>query len=158
MKLKKLIKILHPDTLVAIVDGDSYIKVAKISTLDKSLKKRQVDKLYSTSSDNSFELCIELKKWRKREWAMGKKYIVIESRGYDRRGLKVGDIVTKVEGSTNGSLYELPKHLHGKGYNAIVYDEHLNLKEDNYFYIPEDYLEEIKEDVKWKTHVEDSIR
>ena len=26
-------------------------------------------------------------------------------------------------------------YLHGKGYNAIVYDEHLNLKEDNYFYI-----------------------
>ena len=61
MKLKKLIKVLHPDTVVAIVDGDSYIKVVEISMLDNSLKKRQVDKLYSTRSDNSFDLCIELK-------------------------------------------------------------------------------------------------
>lgn len=61
MKLKKLIKILHPDTVIAIIDGDSDIKVLKISTLDSSLKERQVDKLYPTRSDNPYDFYIELK-------------------------------------------------------------------------------------------------
>ncbi len=61
MKLKKLIKVLHPDTVIAIVDGDSDIKVVKISTLDNYLKERQVNRLYPTRSDNAFDLYIELK-------------------------------------------------------------------------------------------------
>lgn len=62
-------------------------------------------------------------------------------------GLKSGDIVTKIEGSTHDNLYELPKHLHGNGHNADIHDKHLNLK-DNYIYLSEDDLEEIEKQLK----------
>lgn len=61
MKLRKLITVLHPDTVIAIIDGDSDIKVLKISTLDNSLKERQVNILYPARSDNAYDLYIELK-------------------------------------------------------------------------------------------------
>ena len=59
-------------------------------------------------------------------------------------GLKIGDVVTLVEGSVENDLYELPKYLHGKGHKADMYDLHLNLKENNYIYLSELDLEEIK--------------
>ena len=59
-------------------------------------------------------------------------------------GLKIGDVVTLVEGSSENDLYELPKHLHGTGHKADMYDLHLNLKENNYMYLNELDLEEIK--------------
>lgn len=61
MKLKDLIKVLHPDTVVAIVDGDSDIKVFKISKLDNELKERQVKMLYPVRNYNAYDFCIELK-------------------------------------------------------------------------------------------------
>ena len=61
MKVKNLIKVLHSDTVIAIVDGNSDIKVLKISTLDSSLKERQVHRLYPASSANAYDLYIELK-------------------------------------------------------------------------------------------------
>lgn len=61
MKLKRLIKVLHPDTVVAVVDGDSDIKVVKVSKLDNSLKERQVNMLCTTRGDQSFDLYIDLK-------------------------------------------------------------------------------------------------
>lgn len=50
-------------------------------------------------------------------------------------GLKIGDIVTLVEGSIDNDLYELPKHLHGTGHHGQIYDVHLHLKENNYVYL-----------------------
>lgn len=76
---------------------------------------------------------------------MSKKYRVTNNRIYESYGLKINDIVTKVEVSTEDNLYELPKHLHGRGHTASVYDKHLNLQERNYIYIDIDHLEEIKE-------------
>lgn len=76
---------------------------------------------------------------------MSKKYRVTKNGIYDAYGLKVGDVVTKVDGSVQDNLYELPKHLHGKGHTAGLYDEHLNLQEHNYIYIHIDDLEEIEE-------------
>lgn len=76
---------------------------------------------------------------------MSKKYRVANNYIYEEFGLKVGDIVTKIEGSVEDDLYELPKHLHGKGHNADVHDNHLKLQERNYIYISKKYLEEIKE-------------
>ena len=61
MKLKKLIKVLHPDTFVAVVDGDSEMIVIKVSKLNSELKERQVKMLYTTRSDQSFDIYIELK-------------------------------------------------------------------------------------------------
>ena len=61
MKLRKLIKALHPDTVVGIIDGDSDIKVVKISTLDNSLKERQIHILYPADSANVYDLLIVLK-------------------------------------------------------------------------------------------------
>lgn len=82
-----------------------------------------------------------------KKYRVTKKYNIYES-----DGLKVGDIVTKVDGSVDDDLYELPKHLHGKGHTADVYNEHLNLKEPNYIYIQKSYLEEIKENKKVKKY------
>ena len=62
-------------------------------------------------------------------------------------GLKIGDIVTLVEGSVENDLYELPEHLHGKGHKADMYDPHLNLKDNNYMYLSELDLEEIKAEI-----------
>lgn len=64
----------------------------------------------------------------------------------DGFGLKIGDIVTLVEGSTDDDLYELPEHLHGKGHNGGKYDQHLNLKECNYLYLSAFDLQEINDD------------
>jgi hypothetical protein len=75
---------------------------------------------------------------------MSKKYRVINNGIYEKFGLKVGDIVTKIEGSFQDKLYELPKHLHGKGHTAYMFDKHLNLQERNYIYMEEYDLEEIK--------------
>lgn len=61
MKLKRLIKILHPSTVVAIQDGYSDIKVVTVSKLDNELKERQVKMLYETRDDNPYDLYIELK-------------------------------------------------------------------------------------------------
>lgn len=61
----------------------------------------------------------------------------------DVYGLKIGDIVTLVEGSVEGDLYELPKHLHGTGHRGDIYDEHLHLKENNYIYLNVFNLQEI---------------
>lgn len=61
MKLKKLIKVLHPSTVVAIQDGYSDIKVIKVSKLNNELKERQVKMLYPTTNDNPYDLYIELK-------------------------------------------------------------------------------------------------
>lgn len=78
---------------------------------------------------------------------MSKQYRVTNSDVYENYKLKVGDIVTKIEGPTdsNFDLYELPEHLHGRGHNASLYDGRLELKEPNYLYIYPDDLEEIKE-------------
>lgn len=83
---------------------------------------------------------------KRRAKKMSKKYRVVTTNEYYDclLGLKVGDIVTKIEGSNN-DLYELPKHLRGRGHSANILDGHLNLKKPNYAYIPEDYLEEIKD-------------
>ena len=62
-------------------------------------------------------------------------------------GLKIGDVVTLVEGSVENDLYELPKRLYGKGHKADMYDLHLNLKENNYMYLSEFDLEEIKVEI-----------
>lgn len=75
---------------------------------------------------------------------MSKKYKVIDNDSYEYFGLKVGDIVTKIEGSTNNDLYELPKHLHGKGHTAAIQNGHLNLQEPNYFYLARHRLKRIK--------------
>ena len=64
----------------------------------------------------------------------------------DGMGLKVGDIVTLVEGSSNDALYELPERLHGNGHAGWMYDSHLDLKEYNYLYIDRNNLELIKDD------------
>lgn len=61
-------------------------------------------------------------------------------------GLKIGDVVTLVEGSVENDLYELPKKLHGKGHDGSLYDPHLNLKENNYMYLSALDLVEIKDD------------
>lgn len=61
-------------------------------------------------------------------------------------GLKIGDVVTLVEGSTDNDLYELPKRLHGKGHKGRSYDRHLDLKENNYLYLSAFDLKEIKDD------------
>lgn len=71
------------------------------------------------------------------------KVINVSSNYY---GLKIGDVVTLVEGSSEGDLYELPPRLHGKGHMASKYDPHLNLKEPNYVYIISPDLEEVKDD------------
>ena len=92
---------------------------------------------------------------------MSKKYRVVNNDLYEDLGLKVGDIVTKVEasvnedlidaiiiavkGANNDDMYELPKHLHGQGHFGYP---HLKLKEPNYLYMDRDDLEEIKEDTK----------
>lgn len=89
---------------------------------------------------------------------MSKKYKVINNYSWEDFGLGVGDIVTKVEASKNDDLvdtitiavkgsnyddlYELPKHLHGRGHTGYT---HLNLKEPNYLFIDRDDLEEIKD-------------
>ena len=64
----------------------------------------------------------------------------------DTHGLKIGDVVTLVEGSVDNDLYELPKKLHGKGHKGDRYDTHLNLKENNYIYVSAFDLVEIKDD------------
>ena len=64
----------------------------------------------------------------------------------DNFGLKIGDIVTLVEGSVDNDLYELPEHLHGKGHDGSMYDPHLNLKGYNYLYLSAFDLQEIKDD------------
>lgn len=64
----------------------------------------------------------------------------------DNFGLEIGDIVTLVEGSTDNDLYELPEHLHGKGHKGRMYDQYLNLKENNYLYLSAFDLVEIKDD------------
>ena len=63
-------------------------------------------------------------------------------------GLKIGDVVTLVDGSVENDLYELPERLHGKGHKADMYDLHLNLKENNYIYLSAFDLVEIKDEVK----------
>lgn len=60
--------------------------------------------------------------------------------------LKIGDIVTLVEGSVENDLYELPERLHGKGHDGSMYDPHLNLQERNYLYLSTFDLQEIKDD------------
>ena len=71
--------------------------------------------------------------------------------------LKIGDIVTLVEGSVDNDLYELPEHLHGKGHDGSVYDPHLNLKAYNYLYLSAFDLVEIKDDeVKVDEYMRDS--
>jgi hypothetical protein len=58
-------------------------------------------------------------------------------------GLKVGDIVTLVDNdiSVGNDVYtfELPKHLHGRGHNAYIYNE------GNYWNFDLNMLEEIEE-------------
>lgn len=63
MKLRKLIQVLHPDTLVAIIDNDNDIKVVRVSELDKVLKERQAKRLYPATSDNPYDFYIELSSW-----------------------------------------------------------------------------------------------
>lgn len=76
---------------------------------------------------------------------MSKKYRVKNNYICGEFGLKAGDVVTKIEGSVKDNLYELPKHLHGNGHTASLYDEHLKLQERNYIYISKIFLEEINE-------------
>lgn len=76
-----------------------------------------------------------------------KKYIVVNSEGYEDFDLKVGDIVTKVDDSDN-DLYELPERLHGRGHSAPLSDRRSKIKGCNYLYIYVDDIKEIKEDVK----------
>lgn len=64
----------------------------------------------------------------------------------DSYGLKIGDVVTLVEGSIDNDLYELPVYLHGKGHTGWLYDRHLHLKERNYAYLSAFDLVEIKDD------------
>lgn len=73
---------------------------------------------------------------------MSKKYRVTDNYDYAFIGLKVGDIVTKVDDTEEDDLYELPKNLHGKGH------KYWHLQERNYFYISRYDLEEIKEIIK----------
>lgn len=96
---------------------------------------------------------------------MSKKYRVKNSDWYrydylySYYRLKEGDIVTKIEGSVEDDLYELPKHLHGKGHKGDLYDKHLNLQEHNYVYIAKTRLEEIKEkEMKEPQNVNDYIK
>lgn len=61
MKLKKLLKLLHPNAYVAIMDGDNKIKVFEVEQVDKTLKERDVDRLYRSSGDNQYDFYIKLK-------------------------------------------------------------------------------------------------
>lgn len=81
---------------------------------------------------------------------MSKKYRVIDddSLVVKEFGLSIGDIVTKVDGSYNDDLYELPKRLYGRGHNAKENNPHLNLKAENYIYINKYSLEKMK----WKKY------
>ena len=76
---------------------------------------------------------------------MSKQYRVNTKLIHDAFELNEDDVVTLVEGSKEDDLYELPKHLHGKGHKGKIFDEHLNLKESNYTYIYEGHVEEMEE-------------
>ena len=73
-----------------------------------------------------------------------KRFKVINNSMMFNFGLKIGDIVTLVEGSDDNDLYELPPRLHGEGHNGEIFNQHLNLKENNYIYIKISNLKEIK--------------
>ena len=61
MKLRTQLSVLHPDTVVCLLDYDKLELVIKVKNIPKELKERQVDKLFPTRSDNAFDLYIELK-------------------------------------------------------------------------------------------------
>ena len=73
-----------------------------------------------------------------------KRFKVIDNSMMFSFGLEIGDIVTLVEGSNGNNLYELPPRLHGEGHNGEVFNQHLNLKENNYMCIAKSNLKEIK--------------
>lgn len=61
MKLKKLIKVLNPETIVRLMDADKLDIIAKVKDIPKELKERNVKKLSSSYYDSDDDMLILLK-------------------------------------------------------------------------------------------------
>lgn len=60
MKLRNLIKVLHPKTVVCLMDDDNLYLVVEIKDIPKELKKRKVRTLHGSSYDGQYDLFIFL--------------------------------------------------------------------------------------------------
>ena len=61
MKLRSLLSVLHPETVVCLVEDDKLDLVVKVKDIPKELKERTVKKLNTVYIQNQYDLSISLK-------------------------------------------------------------------------------------------------
>lgn len=61
MKLKQLLKVLHPETVVHLFDDVKLDLVVKVKDIQKELKEISVKNLYKSYSDSLYDFSIFLK-------------------------------------------------------------------------------------------------
>lgn len=61
MKLRSLLSVLHPETVVCLVEDDKLDLVVKVKDIPKELKERTVNELYRSHTDSLYDFSIFLK-------------------------------------------------------------------------------------------------
>ena len=61
MKLRTQLSVLHPETVVCLVDPNGSNLVVKVKDIPKELKERSVKKLYNSYPDSEYDFYIYLK-------------------------------------------------------------------------------------------------